>query len=70
VSEKKKNIGTILLSIGSLFILFELFGLMTGIFVGPAALYFLGGVIEGVGVVFVLSGFLIRNDYVKTREMM
>ena len=70
MSERKKNIGTILLSIGSLFILFELFGLMTGIFVGPAALYFLGGVIEGVGVVFVLSGFLIRNDYVKTREMM
>ena len=70
MSERKKNIGTILLSIGSLFILFELFGLMTGILVGPAALYFLGGVIEGVGVVFVLSGFLIRNDYVKTREMM
>ena len=70
MSERKKNIGTILLSIGSLFILFELFGLMTGVFVGPAALYFLGGVIEGVGVVFVLSGFLIRNDYVKTREMM
>ena len=36
----------------------------------PAALYFLGGVLEGVGVVFVLSGFLIRNDYVKAKEMM
>ena len=70
MSERKKNIGTILLSIGSLFILFELFGLMTGIFVGPAALYFLGGVIGGVGFVFVLSGLLIINEYVKTREMM
>ena len=44
--------------------------LLTGVFVGPAALYFLGGVLEGVGVVFVLSGFLIRNDYVKAKEMM
>ena len=70
MSERKKNIGTILLSFGSFFILFEIFGLLTGIFIGPAPLYFLGGVIEGVGVVFFLSGFLIREDYVKTREMM
>ena len=70
MSERKKNIRTILLSFGSFFILFELFGLLTGVFVGPVPLYFLGGVIEGIGVVFVLSGFLIREGHVKTREMM
>ncbi len=70
MSDRKKNIGTIFLSFGSFFLLFELFGLMTGAFLGPAPLYFLGGVIEGMGVVFFLSGFLIREGYSKNREML
>ncbi|MGY5856519.1 MAG: hypothetical protein RTS72_07950 [Candidatus Thorarchaeota archaeon] len=69
MSERKKNIGTVLLSFGGLIILLEIFGLVTGVFVGPEFLYFVGGALEGVGMVFFLSSFLIREDYVKNMEM-
>jgi hypothetical protein len=70
VSERRKNIGTILMSFGGLIMLIEIVGILTGTLGGPEILYFLGGVLEGVGVVFVLGGFLIREDYVKNKEMM
>lgn len=70
MSERKRNIGTILLSFGGLIILLEIFGFLTGTFVGPEYLYFLGGVFEGIGVVFVLSGFAIRGNHVRNTEMM
>ncbi len=70
MSERRKKIGTVFLSIGGLIILIEIIGLLTGSFVGPEVLYFLGGVLEGVGVVFFLSDFVIRNGYTPTKEMM
>lgn len=70
MSERRKNIGTILMSFGGLIMLIEIVGILTGTLGGPEILYFLGGVLEGVGMVFVLGGFLIREDYVKNKEMM
>jgi len=73
VSERRKNIGTVLMSIGGLIMLIEIFGLLTGIFIGPEALYFLGGMLEGWGVVFFLGGFAILEEgmkYRKTGELM
>jgi hypothetical protein len=73
MSERKKSIGTILLSIGSIIILFEILGILTGTLGGPPFLYFLGGLLDGVGVVFFLGGFAIleegRKDR-KTRKLM
>ena len=62
--------GTIFLSIGSIIILFEIVGILTGTFWWPPALYFLGGVLEGMGVVFFIGGFLIRENYQNNSEMM
>lgn len=70
MSERKKNIGIVLLSFGNLLFLLELVGLLTGTFVGPVFLYFLVGVLEGVGMVFFLSGFTIGRNYVQNMEMM
>jgi hypothetical protein len=73
VSESRKNIGAILMSIGGFIMLFEIFGLMTGVFIGPEALYFLGGVLEGTGVVLFLCGFAVLEEgrkYRKTSELM
>jgi hypothetical protein len=73
VSERKRNIGTVLMSVGGLIMLFEIFGLLTGIFIGPESLYFLGGMLEGTGVVFFLCGFAFLEEgrkYRKTSELM
>ena len=69
MSERRKNLGNGFLTIGTFIILIELVGILTGTLGGPEIIYFLGGMFEGIGVVFVLSGFLIRESYVKTREM-
>ena len=53
--------GTVFLSFGMLIILLEIVGMFTGIFIGPDFLYFLGGFLDGLGVVFVVSGFVIRE---------
>ena len=45
-------------------------GMFTNIFVVPDFLYFVGGVLEGVGVVFVLSSFVIKEDYTRNIELM
>ena len=58
------------MSVGGLIILIEIVGILTGTLGGPELLYFLGGVLEGVGVVFVLGGFVIREEYGKKRELM
>jgi hypothetical protein len=70
MSERKKSIGTILLSIGSIILLFEILGMLTGTLGGPPFLYFLGGLLDGVGVVFFLSGFAIREENEKNRKLM
>ena len=70
MSERKRRIGTVLLSFGGLIMLLEIVGFLTGVFVGPGFLYFLGGVLEGVGVVFFLSDFVIRSGYTRNIEMM
>lgn len=70
MSERKKNIGTVFLSFGGLIILLEIFGLITGFFVGPDFLYFAGGALEGLGIVFIISGFLIREEYGQNKGMM
>ncbi|MHA1943308.1 MAG: hypothetical protein ACW96M_02825 [Candidatus Thorarchaeota archaeon] len=69
MSERKKKIGTIFLSIGSIIILFEILGIFTGTLGGPPILYFLGGALDGLGMVFFLGGFAIREEYGKNREM-
>ena len=66
---KRRNLGNVFLAIGSLIMLIEIVGMLTGTLSGPEILYFLGGAFEGIGVVFVLEGFLIRKDYIKNREM-
>ena len=70
MSKRRKILGTVFLSFGMLIILLEIVGMFTGIFIGPDFLYFLGGVLEGVGVVFVLSGFVIREEFTMNNEMM
>ncbi|MHA1963957.1 MAG: hypothetical protein ACXACG_09795 [Candidatus Thorarchaeota archaeon] len=70
MSERRTNIGTVLMSFGGLIILIEIVGILTGTLGGPEVLYFLGGVLEGVGIVFFLGGFVIREEYKKNRELM
>ena len=70
MSERKRSIGTVLLSIGSIIMLLMMVGMFTNIFVVPDFLYFIGGVLEGVGVVFFLSSFVIKEDYTQNIEMM
>ena len=50
--------------------LLEIVGILTGTLGGPEILYFLGGVLEGLGMVFVLGGFAIREEYIGKMEMM
>ena len=73
MSEMKRKIGSVLLSIGSFFILIEVIGILTDTLGGPPIFYFIGGLIEGLGVVFFLGGFAIleesRTDR-KTRKLM
>ena len=69
MSERRKGIGTILMSFGGLIMLIEIIGILTGTLGGPEILYFFGGVLEGVGVVFFLGGFAIREEYIRNREM-
>jgi hypothetical protein len=70
MSERRRTIGTVFMSFGGFIMLLEIVGILTGTLGGPEILYFLGGVLEGVGMVFVLAGFLIKEDYVKNKEMM
>jgi hypothetical protein len=57
------NIGTIFMSAGGLIMLFEIFGMLTGTLGGPEVIYYVGGLLEGVGLVFVLAGLAIREEY-------
>ena len=53
--------------------IYEIVGMLTGVFIGPEALYFLGGMLEGWGVVFFLGGFAVLEEgrkYRKTSELM
>ncbi len=61
--------GTIFLALGSIIMLFEIVGIFSGSLGGPPFLYFLGGVLEGIGVVFFLGGFLIRDNFHDNREI-
>lgn len=58
------------MSLGGLIILIEILGILTSTLGGPPLLYFLGGLFEGVGMVFFLGGFAIREEYGKNIEMM
>lgn len=49
--------------------LIEIVGMLTSTLGGPEILYFLGGVLEGVGVVFFIGGFAIREECQDNREL-
>ena len=68
MSERRKNIGTVLMSIGGLIMLIEIVGILTGVFLGPEVLYFLGGMLDGWGVIFFLSGFAFLEEGRKCRR--
>jgi len=70
VSERRNNLGIVFLALGSIIMLFEIAGILTGTLGGPPFLYFLGGAFEGIGVVFFISGILIRDNYQENRKMM
>jgi hypothetical protein len=70
VSERRKSIGTVLMSVGGIIMLLEIVGILTGTLGGPEFLYFLGGVLEGMGFVFFLGGFAIREEVIRNREML
>lgn len=57
------------MSIGGFIMLIEIIGILTSSLGGPEILYFLGGVLEGVGVVFFLGGFAIREECQKSQEL-
>jgi hypothetical protein len=59
-----------MMSFGGIIMLLEIVGILTGTLGGPEILYFLGGVLEGLGMVFVLGGFAIREEYIGKMEMM
>jgi len=69
MSERRKKIGTVLMSFGGLIMLLEIVGILSGTLGGPEILYFLGGVLEGVGFVFFLGGFAIREEYSRKTEL-
>ncbi|MFW9834784.1 MAG: hypothetical protein ACFFEK_12365 [Candidatus Thorarchaeota archaeon] len=69
MSERKRNIGTVFMSFGGLIMLIEIVGMLTSTLGGPEILYFLGGVLEGVGVVFFIGGFAIREECQDNREL-
>ncbi|MFW9868683.1 MAG: hypothetical protein ACFFFO_07215 [Candidatus Thorarchaeota archaeon] len=62
MSERKRSIGTVLMSFGGLIMIFEIVGIISGTLGGPEILYFLGGLLEGLGFVFFLGGFAIREE--------
>ncbi|MFW9767246.1 MAG: hypothetical protein ACFFF9_01315 [Candidatus Thorarchaeota archaeon] len=70
MAETKRRIGNVLLSIGSFFILIEIIGILTDTLGGPSIFYFLGGLVEGLGVVFFLGGIAFREEYEKNRMSM
>lgn len=70
MSEKKKKVGTIFLAIGSIIMLFEIVGILSGTLGGPPIFYFLGGVLDGIGFVFFLGGFAIREEFHRNKEIM
>jgi len=67
---KRKEIGTVLMSVGGFIMLIEVVGMLTGTLGGPEILYFLGGLLDGLGLVFVLGGLAISDEYRKKWEMM
>jgi hypothetical protein len=69
VSERRKRIGTVLMSFGGLIMLLEIVGMLSGTLGGPEILYFMGGVLDGIGFVFFLGGFAIREEYSWERKM-
>jgi hypothetical protein len=69
MSEKKRSIGTVLMTIGGFIMVIEIVGMLIGTIVGPEVLYFLGGVLDGMGVVFFLSGFVIQEKSSIDREL-
>lgn len=73
MSERRKNIGTVLMSVGGFIMLIEIIGILTGTLGGPEIFYFLGGLLEGLGVVLFLGGFVISEEHkahIKSSEMM
>jgi hypothetical protein len=70
VLERRKSIGTVLMSVGGFIMLIEIVGMLAGTIGGPEILYFMGGVFEGMGVVFFLGGFVIREEFQNTKELM
>ena len=68
--ERKRNFGTVFLALGSIIMLFEIVGFLSGTLGGPPFLYFLGGVLEGVGVVFFIGDSLTRESYQTNRELL
>ncbi len=70
MSMKRKEIGTVLMSVGGFIMLIEVVGMLTGTLGGPEILYFLGGLLDGLGLVFVLGGLAISDEYRKKWEMM
>jgi hypothetical protein len=70
MSERRKKIGTILMSVGGFIMLLEIVGILTGTLGGPEILYFLGGVLDGFGMIFFLGGFAIREEYIRNKEML
>lgn len=69
MSERRKSIGTVLMSFGGLIMLLEIVGMLSGSLGGPEILYFMGGVLDGIGFVFFLGGFAIREEYSQKRKM-
>jgi len=62
MSERKRKIANVCLSIGGFIILLEIVGILSGTLGGPPILYFMGGLLEGVGVVFFFGGFAFLEE--------
>jgi hypothetical protein len=67
--EKRKNVGTILMAFGGFILLLEIIGILTNTLGEPLFLYFIGGLLEGLGMVFILDGFVFRAVGSQNMEM-
>ena len=56
------------MTIGGFIMVIEIVGMLIGTIVGPEVLYFLG-VLDGMGLVFFLSGFVIQEKSSIDREL-
>ncbi|MFW9793040.1 MAG: hypothetical protein ACFFEE_01960 [Candidatus Thorarchaeota archaeon] len=68
MSERRKNIGTVLMSVGGIIIIIEIVGILTDTIGGPEIFYFLGGLLDGLGVVFFLGGYAVLEEYRNHRK--